>query len=214
MMSKRLTTLFGALCAVLISTQASASIPTTADISIDPVTHEVTGTTGVIPQTATGQLGGTSSGPFIFTLLNAPVADRLIDGTLTIHARGDYTLNSDLETLSIALDDGTATELGALDSNGHNIENQDDLVEWTQSFILSGEDLFIWTQDNRIVITLNLSSAVDVDLYAGGQFSNFPPFVEATLTYTPLAVPLPTATWLFMSGLLGVLGLGRHKKVF
>lgn len=218
-MSNRFISLFATLCAALISAQASASlIPTTSTVTINPITHEATGQTGQIPQTATGQLGGTGSGPFIFTFIDAPLADANFDGTLVIHARGDYTLDAAGETVSVTLEDGAVfnDDLGASASNpeAHKIENQDDLVEWTQRFVLSGDDLFIWTQDHQLVITLNLSSAVDIDLYAGGLYDSYPPFVEATLTYTPVVVPLPATTWLFMTGLFGVLGLGRLKNIF
>lgn len=160
----------------------------------------VTFTSEEFKQTTDGQ-------SFTFTIDNAPLA-ALVDGTFTIHARGDYTLNSP-EFISVKIEDGNYfdQDLGA--TAGNSTVTNPDLVEWSETFLLAGDELVNWTQDKKIVITLALSPDVSVDLNAG-LGSN--PFVQASLTYTAAPVPLPAATWLFLSGLVGVFGYGRQRK--
>ncbi len=167
--------------------------------------NSVSFTSEQFQQTADGQ-------HFEFKINNAPLAD-LADGTLKIRARGDYSENSDLEYIAFTIDgvsypDNASPYLGGIISTSHH----PDVVEWSQEFLLDGADLVTWTSDNKIVIWLNLSSDVDYNLYADGFTALVPPFVEATLTYTTPAVPLPAAAGLFAGGLLGVFGTGRYRK--
>lgn len=167
-------------------------------------------------QTLDGQL-------FTFTIENAPLAD-LVAGTFTIHARGDYSINAPTanpENIAVTFESFISNQKFAplapplnansifVDANNYSTVTNADLVEWSRSTLLPGTFLQSWTQDNKIIITLALSPDVTADLNAG-QGSN--PFVQATLTYTTSAVPLPAATWLFLSGLIGVVGYGKQRK--
>ncbi|WFP49721.1 VPLPA-CTERM sorting domain-containing protein [Methylomonas sp. EFPC3] len=167
--------------------------------------NTVTFTSQTFQQTADGQR-------FEFIIDNAPLA-ALTEGSLWIHARGDYSENSDLENIAFSIDgvafpDNASPYFGGIVSNSHH----QDVVEWSQEFVLDGADLVNWTSDNKIVIWLNLSSDVEFNLHADGFTAQFPPFVKATLTYNTPAVPLPAAAWLFAGGLLGVFGTGKYRK--
>lgn len=163
---------------------------------------------------------------FDFEIPEAVIAT-FIDGVFTISATGDYTIDAANESVNaVVLDSyvpgddyylydwdarpqtgyGTATELGA---EGGDIS----WVRWTRSFDISGDDIVNWTQDGRVVIRLTLSDGVDLDLFNSGLSDQFPPSLQATLTYSVAAVPLPAATWLFTTGLLGVLGVGGRRHL-
>ena len=51
-----------------------------------------------------------------------------------------------------------------------------------------------------------------IPMALGGAFQNFNATFNANLTPTPDAIPIPAAAWLFGSGLLGMAGVGRHRK--
>ncbi|WP_446809480.1 VPLPA-CTERM sorting domain-containing protein [Methylomonas sp. 2BW1-5-20] len=176
---------------------SAASLQASADV--------VTFSSQEFQQTANGQ-------SFIFTIENAPLA-ALVDGSLFIHARGDYSENSDIENIAFSID-GVSFPDKASPYDGATVTQSyhPDVVEWSQEFLLNGSDLVNWTNDQKIVITLALSSDVEYNLFAGGETALHPPFVQATLIYTTSAVPLPAATWLFLSGLVGMIGYGRQRR--
>ncbi|OAI02784.1 VPLPA-CTERM sorting domain-containing protein [Methylomonas methanica] len=164
---------------------------------------------GLVSFTSTEFQQTESGQTFTFTINDAPLAD-LIDGTFLIHARGDYTINSQPpEVISVKIEDGNYFDQDVGATNANSTVTNPDLVEWSESFLLPGDELFSWTQDHKIIITLALSPDVTFDLNAiqGGN-----PFVQATISYTTSAVPLPAATWLFLSGLIGMLGYGKQRK--
>jgi hypothetical protein len=155
-------------------------------------------------QTSTGQF-------FTFTINDAPLA-ALLDGSLFVRARGDYSEDSNIENMVVNVDGALQGNASPWDGGSVITSYDPDVVEWSQEFVLNGADLLSWTDDQKIVITLALSAFVEHDLYANGQTALHPPYVEAYLTYETSAVPLPSATWLFLSGLIGVLGYGRQRK--
>ncbi|OQW71615.1 MAG: hypothetical protein BVN35_15905 [Proteobacteria bacterium ST_bin11] len=155
-------------------------------------------------QTSDGQL-------FDFIINNAPLAD-LVDGSLYIRARGDFSEDSNIENMVVNIDDATQGNASPWDGGSIVESYHFDVVEWSQEFVLSGSDLVSWTNDQKIVITLDLSEDVEYNLFADGFTKLYPPFVEATLVYETSVIPLPTATWLFLSGLIGILGYGRKRK--
>ncbi len=190
-MRTRLIKAFGILGLTLASAQANATVYTSQTF------HAA--------QTSDGQL-------FTFTIENAPLA-ALVEGSLFIHALGDYSEDSTIENITLGIDgtlllDKASPYLGATVDNSYHA----DVVEWSQEFILDAADLVSWTNDKKIVITMALSPDVEYNLFAEGQGPLHPPFVEATLVYETSAVPLPAATWLFLSGLIGMLGYGRQRK--
>lgn len=154
-------------------------------------------------QTSTGQ-------SFEFTINNAPLA-ALLDGSLFIRARGDYSEDSNIENMVVKVDE-TIGFASPWDGGSVITSYDPDVVEWSQEFVLNGADLVRWTSDQKIIITLALSEFVNHDLRANGQTALHPPYVEAYLTYNTAPVPLPATSLLFLSGLVGMLGYGRQRK--
>jgi len=184
--------------------------------SIEASAGLVSFTSTEFQQTLDGQV-------FTFSIDNAPLAD-LVAGSFTVHARGDYSINASTanpENIAVTFESVISNLKFApiappvnsssvfVDANNYSTVTNADLVEWSRSTLLPGALLQSWTQDNKILITLALSPDVTADLNAG-QGSN--PFVQATITYTTSAVPLPAATWLFLSGLIGMVGYGKQRK--
>jgi hypothetical protein len=184
--------IFKSLFAVFL---ASASLEAGAAVFTSQVFHQA--------QESDGEL-------FTFTIENAPLA-ALVDGTLLIHARGDYSDNSS-ENIEVMVDGASQGIVSPSDGGNIITSYHTDVVEWDQVLVLNAADLVSWTSDQSIVIKLDLSSDVEYSLFAGGFNALHPPFVEATLVYETSAVPLPAATWLFLSGLIGMLSYGRSRK--
>ena len=46
----------------------------------------------------------------------------------------------------------------------------------------------------------------------GNNYANFDAQELTITSYTPSAIPVPAAVWLFGSGLLGLVGVARRKK--
>lgn len=76
--------------------------------------------------------------------------------------------------------------------------------------------------NNILLATLNLTALAagmpklevlgSTELYEGITWSVLVPTVTAAdITVTPAAVPVPPAVWLFATGLLGLVGVGRRK---
>lgn len=186
-------------------------------------TASIEASAGLVSFTSTKFQQTQNGQTFIFAIDNAPLAD-LVDGTFTIHARGDYSINAPTanpENIAVTFESvisnlkfaPLAPPLNSnfADANNYSLVTNPDLVEWSRSTQLPGALLQNWTQDHKTIITLALSPDVTADLNAG-LGSN--PFVQATLTYTTSAVPLPTATWLFLSGLIGMVGYGKQRKTY
>ncbi|MBD9359816.1 VPLPA-CTERM sorting domain-containing protein [Methylomonas fluvii] len=151
---------------------------------------------------------------FRFTVENAPFA-AMVDGTLLIRARGDYSENSS-ENIEVTVDEAPLGLVSPSDGGNIITSYHEDHVEWEQVLVLNAADLVNWTSDHKIVIGLNLSSDVEYNLAAGSSTlvdaDKRLRFVEATLVYETSAVPLPAAVWVFLSGLIGMVGYGRSRK--
>ena len=132
------------------------------------------------PQTTPGQ-----NFNFVFSPVNAWNSG---NGTLTVHARGDYTVGILSESLSWNID-GLVSGSAAPSAGGtviHEFGSHD--VEWEQSFVISGGLLNSITSDSSIAISIDLSSSVDIV----NPSTNF---VEVELTYNGSgpACPPPAA---------------------
>lgn len=193
-MGKSLTKAFTLLALATTGMQANAAL------------QEAVYTSPIYWQTADGE-------SFTFTIDNAPLA-ALADGLFSLHARGDYGLTSTTESIFVQIEDGNSVAVDVLSQDGNlvNAHDTNDLVEWRWQIALSGDDLVSWTQDGQIVVNLDLASVVNANLVAGGLTDQFPPFVQAKLSYFTSAVPVPAAVWLFGSGLLGLFGFTVRKR--
>ncbi len=92
----------------------------------------------------------------------------------------------------------------------------------------SGDDVFLWTSEGGMESLTSILTAAEIDLTgwtlsnaaaisANGRFivgSGINPdgFTEAWIADVAV-VPVPTAIWLFGSGLIGLVGLARRKKL-
>lgn len=150
---------------------------------------------------------------FTFTIENAPLA-ALAEGVFSLHARGDYGLTSSTESIFVQIEDGNSVAVDVLSQDGTliNAHDTNDLIEWRWQIALSDQDLVDWTQDGQIIVKLDLASAVNANLVAGGLTDQFPPFVQAKISYFTTAVPVPAAAWLFGSGLLGLFGFRKRSR--
>ena len=146
---------------------------------------------------------------FTFSFSPVPLSDGN-DGTLTIHARGDYDpgtatefLNWDIDSLGIGGAAGpTIGGTTILLNNGIND------VEWEQTFTISGADLLTITGDSAANVL------IDLNLTPGGNGVNLigsNAFVEVTLTYNT-AVPEPATLGVLAAG-LGLVGWSRRRRV-
>jgi len=149
----RTATLMTALCVFMLAAGAANAV-TYTDSS---------------PQTTAGQ-------DFVFTF--SPVNPwNGGNGTFTVHARGDYSVDTSSEYLDWGIDGLVSDRAGPL-KGGTVIQtfNYND-VEWEQSFMISGSTLNAITSDSSIAISIDLSSAVNYEIDPSKHF------VEVELTY-------------------------------
>ncbi|MHC4638639.1 MAG: lamin tail domain-containing protein, partial [Planctomycetota bacterium] len=157
----RTATFMGVLCVFMLTGAANA------------VTY-----TDSAPQTTPGQ-------DFLFTF--SPV-EPWSDGnaTLTVHARGDYSVaHPNDESLNWDID-GLISDVGA-PAYGTVINEFDyNDVEWEQSYSINGGIIDALTTASSILIYVDLSSDVDYQIDPSKHF------VEVELTYTGAKCPLPS----------------------
>jgi hypothetical protein len=113
-------------------------------------------------------------------------------------------LNGDIKQLNL----GTLDAFGGTSSGVIGTPQSSDvnLNFYTEGFI-SG--IGIGSTAKLYGVTANGASSGQVLGYDLGSIS----FDGSTLTFTGNTVPLPAAAWLFGSGLLGLLGIGRRRNV-
>ncbi len=124
---------------------------------------------------------------------------------------GGDPFNNSLENATFALSSALPFTSGAdlnaitLDNDGNNANLQDDIVlRFTDSF----------DHDDPFSISGNGSvPGLDFSLLNPGVYTRENTVALLTLTIESNAVPLPAAAWLFGSGLLGLAGIARHKKI-
>lgn len=157
----------------------------------------------------------TSNGEsFTFEFASLPLSNGT-GGAFFVNLNGDYTdgvsenalitLDLDADTLLLGFD-GVYDGATGLTLSGFNRtiydSSLDVLLEFT--FDISPGLLNTLLSDNAIrVDVLN-----DFTVSALSEIN--PDFVNVGFTYNP--VPVPAAIWLFVSGLLGLIGISRHKK--
>ena len=118
------------------------------------------------PQTTPGQ-------NFVFTF--SPVGPWSGgNGTFTVHARGDYSVEHPTEFLNWDID-GLISDIGAPTYGTVITEFSHDDVEWEQSYTINGGLMAAITSDSVINISVDLPSNIDII----GVHS----FVEVELTY-------------------------------
>jgi hypothetical protein len=139
------------------------------------------------PFSSTQSLSQTADGQdFDFMLSGLPLSNGS-DGTLTIHARGDYQAANPTEFLTWDFDAlGIGTIAGPLTGNATIlVDNGVNDVEWTQSFTLSGSDLVSATSDGIVHILLDLN--LD-DSFLGVNHLAATEVAEITLAYEDVSL--------------------------
>ncbi len=152
--------------------------------------------------------GSITSGPLSFGLDGLPtsVSATFMLGPGTIGRNSIIFNATDVVSANVAFGDAAWTE------------NLLDTFSMTMSFVGSSV-----TSLNYAFLPTNSPTA------AGGIVMNFPlrvigtditsgqafeyGYTESTQTVSAAVVPIPAAVWLFGSGLLGLVGIARHKKV-
>ncbi|MHC4068843.1 MAG: hypothetical protein ACYSR8_04595 [Planctomycetota bacterium] len=158
----RTTTLMTALCVFMLAAGAANAV-TYTDSS---------------PQTIPGQ-------NFIFTF--SPVNPWSGgNGTFTVHARGDYSVEHPIECLNWGID-GLVFDVGAPAYGTVINEFSHDDVEWEQSYTINGGLMDAITSDSVINISVDLPS--NINIISGSSF------VEVEMTYNASGPqgPLPPA---------------------
>ena len=122
------------------------------------------------------------------------------DATLTIRARGDYSIDNEDEFLSWSIDgvaSGTASpKLGATVTD----DVQSNYVEWESTFTVSAEDMSVITSDSGVEITVDLTPDVNILSWRAE-------YVEVALAYVP-----EPATLLLLGGGSLLLLTGRKRR--
>lgn len=109
-------------------------------------------------------------------------------------------------------------------SNGMNtgINNgQFNWTWWTADGVNAIDPVLSYTMytDNTVSTTADMTGLTTIDYYLSGAGAVKSSSADSTsidyswtITVAPSAVPLPATVWLFGSGLLGIIGISRHKK--
>ena len=196
-------------CLSLISFNASAAIVTQGDLTSDDTTNIITDSLNnveylrldVLADLTYAQtvsvLGTQDGGGWSIASSTDAVnfTQALFGGTPACTHDGTAVANSDCGTLAGWFD----TKLGA------NYDGGDDIAWFLDAsgeadYITIRSDGFVYLQD----YTLSSSDA----FAAGGAYADR---TIAWLLVRPSEVPIPTAIWLFGSGLLGLIGVARRK---
>jgi len=164
------------------------------------------GTTGTnIYYTSTQTNGPTAgdTGGSIQTAVGNAVTDY---SGLSTHSGNTFGASSTGKTTSVA-SDAPAGWAGQLSQGGGVLNDPtDQFADSTGSS----------TSSSMFFESLNASSA-STSVYNGYWTLSFNgtggSATSATLTWTPTAVPLPAAVWLFGSGVLGLAGIGRRRAM-
>lgn len=144
---------------------------------------------------------------FNFDSSEVPISDGN-DGLLFFNARGDYSLDKTNENITITIDGIPLGPYSASDGNLIHSYNEED-NEWEMSTAIPGSFISLWTEDQQIEMIVSLSSDVNIGLAAHEPKDdyNFDPYVDVTLQYT--VVPIPMSLWLFASSFISLLVVRR-----
>jgi hypothetical protein len=134
---------------------------------------------------------------FKLTFTNVPT-NAISDATIDIAALGDFSMTNNIEYLAWSVEGLPYTE--SFDVGGNDFQSV-----LYDSGIIPLADLLPVISDGSIEMNFFVPS--DVEPYAADGTASY---VTATISY--MYTPIPPALYLFGSGLLGLVGISRHKK--
>lgn len=144
--------------------------------------------------------------------------------TLYMRERGDYFLDGANSSVDVSgqFDVTSNTKLcgGLFPCESVNtftagtLNVQNTLTEWEVNETVDLTSVSGWGSDTDVSVTMeNLLSARTIDTPSSRAFveKKFGG-VAISVNEPPAVIPVPAAVWLFGSGLLGLVGIARHKK--
>jgi len=144
---------------------------------------------------------------FSFNFFGVPQSDDK-DGLLSFKVRGDYSQGFSNENIIITIDEVPFGPYSVSSSNLIQSFNEED-NEWEMSVDINNFFISMWTADKNVNMLVTLSPDVNLDLAEHGDATGyiFDPYIDVTLQYT--VVPVPMSVWLFASGLISLMVMRR-----
>jgi len=144
---------------------------------------------------------------FYFNFFGVPQSDDK-DGLLSFKVRGDYSQGFSNENIIITIDEVPFGPYSVSSSNLIQSFNEED-NEWEMSVDINNFFISMWTADKNVNMLVTLSPDVNLDLAEHGDATGyiFDPYIDVTLQYT--VVPVPMSVWLFASGLISLMVMRR-----
>jgi len=160
------------------------------------VTYNLTGTV-VTPGPF---IGSTGSGSFSYN-----EADITGDGTETIHASSSLTVDFTIFGQTFTETD----DIAHIDFGTPDLKFFDGVPVFLDFFLSE-----IPSEGSTNVVAINEPGVISIDMWnpTGINLTPVAGGFEATVSVNTV-VPVPAAVWLFCSGLIGLIGVARRKKV-
>ena len=149
--------------------------------------------------------GSITDGPLSFGLSELPtsVSATFMLGAGSIGVNSINFFKSDVVSANVTFGDATWTE------------NLLDTFSMSLSFGTVNSLNYAFLPTNTLTaegpVILNFPLSITGTDIASGQLFEYG-YTESTQTVSAAVVPIPAAVWLFGSGLLGLVGIARHKK--